>query len=323
LICSGLGKCSDMRGVKKPNFSVRFRKNKFREKTPKTPNISRNLVLFRFPTESENTGNTTKSPSLQVSSHGTPSTLHSPPESSYPEYFVKNKYSLYRTGLGRKHLSQPNSTHQPSRVGVHKHGSHVSKDLKRSRPYAFGNKVLISDSVTSKSLSLHQESCKETKGFTLKGPESDKTSCFRKSKKLKSELCYYFTRFGVCNDKQCRFVHDPEKVQVANLYLGLTSVEQVFVCRKFISGSCIDPNCTLLHTTEKDRLPVCLRFLSGLCGKENCPFVHVNVGKNAEICKDFVFKGFCSQGRFCSKLHTWDCVEASCSTFGSFLITFR
>ncbi|KAK4524205.1 hypothetical protein GAYE_SCF02G2104 [Galdieria yellowstonensis] len=276
LICSGLGKCSDMRGVKKPNFSVRFRKNKFREKTPKTPNISRNLVLFRFPTESENTGNTTKSPSLQVSSHGTPSTLHSPPESSYPEYFVKNKYSLYRTGLGRKHLSQPNSTHQPSRVGAHKHGSHVSKDLKRSRPYAFGNKVLINDSVTSKS------------------PESDNTACFRKSKKLKSELCYYFTRFGVCNDKQCRFVHDPEKV---------------FVCRKFISGSCIDPNCTLLHTTEKDRLPVCLRFLSGLCGKEDCPFVHVNVGKNAEICKDFVFKGFCSQGRFCSKLHTWDCVE--------------
>ncbi|GJD06097.1 Zinc finger CCCH domain-containing protein 3 [Galdieria sulphuraria] len=102
------------------------------------------------------------------------------------------------------------------------------------------------------------------------------------------ESCSKWQKFGLCTDKQCRFIHDPERV---------------FVCRRFISGSCQNPGCKLLHTREENRMPVCLRFLSGLCGKNNY----------------FVFRGFCSQGRLCCRLHTWDCVEfwktGQCSNF--------
>ena len=42
-------------------------------------------------------------------------------------------------------------------------------------------------------------------------------------------------------------------------------------------------------------MPVCSFFLRGLCTRENCPYLHVSVGRNAELCPDFI-RGYCSLG---------------------------
>ncbi len=42
-------------------------------------------------------------------------------------------------------------------------------------------------------------------------------------------------------------------------------------------------------------MPVCSFFLWGLCTRPVCPYLHVSVGKDADICQDFV-GGFCSLG---------------------------
>ena len=42
-------------------------------------------------------------------------------------------------------------------------------------------------------------------------------------------------------------------------------------------------------------MPVCSFFLRGLCSKEDCPYLHVSVGREAQLCMDFV-KGYCPRG---------------------------
>ena len=42
-------------------------------------------------------------------------------------------------------------------------------------------------------------------------------------------------------------------------------------------------------------MPVCSFFLRGVCTKDNCPYVHVSVGKDAEVCQDFL-RGYCPSG---------------------------
>ena len=43
------------------------------------------------------------------------------------------------------------------------------------------------------------------------------------------------------------------------------------------------------------QMPVCSFFLRGVCTKDNCPYVHVSVGKDAEVCQDFL-RGYCPRG---------------------------
>ena len=42
-------------------------------------------------------------------------------------------------------------------------------------------------------------------------------------------------------------------------------------------------------------MPVCSFFLRGVCSKEDCPYLHVSVGRDAEVCPDFL-KGYCTRG---------------------------
>lgn len=42
-------------------------------------------------------------------------------------------------------------------------------------------------------------------------------------------------------------------------------------------------------------MPVCSFFLRGVCTKEDCPYLHVSVGRDAEVCPDFI-KGYCLRG---------------------------
>ncbi|GJQ08771.1 hypothetical protein GpartN1_g562.t1 [Galdieria partita] len=291
-----------MKSVERPKYSQRLRRRTSLGKKPK-PNISRNHVLFRFPVKYQRGSNVTQSPILssQRSLVDTSAIANSLPECPKSEYFVKHKYSLYRMGLQKKHLSEPNTIPQGPPVISHNRKPHIGKVLKQAHSTMFANKVLVnkmhfqSYSTSAEQISNPQQSNRKTTETPFDVAQNDE-SCFMysRNKKLKFELCFFYTRFGFCTDKHCRFVHDPEKV---------------FVCRRFISGSCQDPSCKLLHTREKNRMPVCLKFLSGLCGKNSCPFVHVNIGKNAEICEDFVFRGFCIQGQLCWRLHTWDCIE--------------
>lgn len=44
-----------------------------------------------------------------------------------------------------------------------------------------------------------------------------------------------------------------------------------------------------------EQMPVCSFFLRGVCARDGCPYLHVSVGKNAEVCPDFV-KGYCVKG---------------------------
>ena len=36
----------------------------------------------------------------------------------------------------------------------------------------------------------------------------------------------------------------------------------------------------------------CAFFLRGICSRDNCPYLHVSVGRDANVCPDFL-KGFC------------------------------
>ena len=83
------------------------------------------------------------------------------------------------------------------------------------------------------------------------------------------------------------------------------------------------------------QMPVCSFYLRGVCGREGCPYLHVNVGRDADVCSDFL-KGHCPHGtevpaycahicamlpcnfRFglskqCPKLHAYHCPEFSIS----------
>ena len=42
-------------------------------------------------------------------------------------------------------------------------------------------------------------------------------------------------------------------------------------------------------------MPVCSFFLKGICTRENCPYIHVCVGRDAEICPEFI-RGYCPLG---------------------------
>lgn len=55
----------------------------------------------------------------------------------------------------------------------------------------------------------------------------------------KRKYCQFFTRFGKCDkgDGKCPYIHDPSKI---------------VVCTKFLSGSCLDPDCKLTHKVSSD-----------------------------------------------------------------------
>ena len=58
-------------------------------------------------------------------------------------------------------------------------------------------------------------------------------------------------------------------------------------------------------------MPVCSFFLRGVCTKDNCPYVHVSVGKDAEVCQDFL-RGYCPSGeQVCDVVLSYmDCIGA-------------
>jgi len=43
------------------------------------------------------------------------------------------------------------------------------------------------------------------------------------------------------------------------------------------------------------QMPVCSFFLRGVCTRDDCPYVHVSVGRDAEVCQDFLH-GYCPSG---------------------------
>ncbi|KAH7302785.1 hypothetical protein KP509_23G086900 [Ceratopteris richardii] len=109
----------------------------------------------------------------------------------------------------------------------------------------------------------------------------------------KQQYCLFFTRFGKCNksERDCPYIHDPEKIAV---------------CRKFLKGTCSETICLFSHKVIPERMPDCSFFLEGMCTNEECPYRHVNVNPKAPICDGFL-KGFCSEGDECNKKHTTVC----------------
>ena len=61
-------------------------------------------------------------------------------------------------------------------------------------------------------------------------------------------------------------------------------------------------------------MPVCSFFLRGVCTKDNCPYVHVSVGKDAEVCQDFL-RGYCPSGE-----QVWDVVLSRIDCVGTIMV---
>lgn len=110
--------------------------------------------------------------------------------------------------------------------------------------------------------------------------------------KREKQYCMFFTRFGKCHrGKQCKYVHDPEKIAV---------------CTRFLRGKCDETRCQFSHNASEHKMPVCLHYLQGLCSRKNCPYLHVRVNPDAPVCKDFQH-GYCSLGKKCKNLHSLVC----------------
>ena len=124
----------------------------------------------------------------------------------------------------------------------------------------------------------------------------------------------------------CPFIHDPERVAVCTKYVaqivcvGSPLLLKQSACR-FLRGVCskMDGTCPFYHKVTKEKvtpdrlmlpgsftffffatffcaqMPVCSFFLRGVCARDECPYLHVSVGKNADVCPDFV-KGYCPRG---------------------------
>ena len=61
--------------------------------------------------------------------------------------------------------------------------------------------------------------------------------------------------------------------------------------KRYLNSNDFDSRLKLLC----EQMPVCSFFLRGVCARDGCPYLHVSVGKNAEVCPDFV-KGYCAKG---------------------------
>lgn len=120
------------------------------------------------------------------------------------------------------------------------------------------------------------------------GSSKQKTS--KNKKRVKTEQCLFFCKFGKCSksDEECRFIHDKSKVAV---------------CRAFLKGECSKgEDCLLTHAVQAEKMPVCIYFERGMCFTPNCPYLHVKVSERAAICPNFLKVRSAVQAEVCLPL---------------------
>lgn len=117
-------------------------------------------------------------------------------------------------------------------------------------------------------------------GVASGGGKGAKAKGSKKVKKVKTEPCLFFCKFGKCSksDAECRFVHDKSKVAV---------------CRAFLKGKCTKGDCPLTHAIQAEKMPVCIYFEKGMCFTPDCPYLHVKVSENAPLCPSFLKVRIC------------------------------
>eukprot|EP00736_Rhodelphis_marinus_P001292 Rmarinus@m.6329 len=103
----------------------------------------------------------------------------------------------------------------------------------------------------------------------------------------KKKYCLYYNRFGKCTREKCKLIHDPKRIAV---------------CRSFLKGACVQPDCPFVHRADREKMPVCYHFIRGICSKEDCPYLHVNVARDAKVCEAFL-EGYCELGENCPNKH--------------------
>ncbi|KAJ3386238.1 hypothetical protein HDU92_002636 [Lobulomyces angularis] len=100
--------------------------------------------------------------------------------------------------------------------------------------------------------------------------------------KLKT-YCKFFNR-GCCKKRFCKLIHDPKRI---------------VMCSYFLSENLENPShnklaCKFSHLPSEFNMPLCRNFQVSLCEKgADCKFLHVKVAKDALICRDFAFNGYC------------------------------
>ncbi|KAK7540656.1 CCCH zinc finger protein [Phyllosticta citribraziliensis] len=112
-----------------------------------------------------------------------------------------------------------------------------------------------------------------------------------------SEPCPRFTTTGTCSKgPQCRYLHDPHKVDI---------------CKDFLlRNNCpLGDACDLSHEPSPHRVPACLHFLRGNCTNDDCRYAHIRVNPSAPVCRAFGTIGYCEKGPECTERHVFECPD--------------
>lgn len=137
----------------------------------------------------------------------------------------------------------------------------------------------------------------------------------KKRPNVYASYCKFFTKFGFCNNINCKFTHDPRHVAI---------------CKEFyLKGTChYGKSCSLKHSITGDEytVPHCKYYLEEKCSfdygaeenfgeqdqnlKECCKYVHLSQLNNEyPMCRQFSHTGFCYRGTHCKFLHLWQCPD--------------
>ncbi|CCH62577.1 hypothetical protein TBLA_0H02930 [Henningerozyma blattae CBS 6284] len=119
-------------------------------------------------------------------------------------------------------------------------------------------------------------------------------------------FCKQFCKYGECNTKKCRFIHDKKNIALCKDY--------------FFRGACYK-DCNLTHQPRGNAnvIPVCKYDFFGTCnypfgaetgeyGPDYCKYVHNSKArKDYPNCMSFAYGSFCEDGLNCEFPHVWEC----------------
>ncbi|QPG72901.1 hypothetical protein FOA43_000204 [Brettanomyces nanus] len=112
-----------------------------------------------------------------------------------------------------------------------------------------------------------------------------------------SEDCIYYMRAGHCENRKCKYLHDPDHVALCpNILLS--------------QRRCTKSHCCMSHKPSQFNAPSCNFFQEGSCTNVNCIYSHkLENGSDIAICRPFSMNGYCKMGRKCTYRHFFDCPD--------------
>lgn len=150
-----------------------------------------------------------------------------------------------------------------------------------------------SESVSSEFITVKNKLVRKAIIISDTNPAANPSS--RSTDSSEKRYCRHFSR-GNCNDANCKYIHDPEKV---------------IACRQLLqTGKCDGDlaagtnTCKWNHVLTAKNTPLCLFYMQGRCiAVDSCRYSHNNSTKDALICTDFALSSWCDLGDSCLKKH--------------------